>query len=35
MTSWRSILKIHPAAEMLPLMGSDELKAPAISARRC
>jgi hypothetical protein len=27
MTSWRDVLKIHPAAELFPLMGADELKA--------
>jgi hypothetical protein len=27
MTSWRDLLKIHPAAELFPLMGPDESKA--------
>jgi hypothetical protein len=26
-TSWRDVLKIHPAADLFPLLGSDELKA--------
>jgi hypothetical protein len=25
--SWRSVLRIHPAAELFPLMASDELRA--------
>jgi hypothetical protein len=27
MTGWRDVLKIHPAAELFPLMGPDELRA--------
>ena len=27
MTSWRDVLKIHPAAELFPMMGPDELMA--------
>jgi hypothetical protein len=27
MKSWREVLKIHPAAELFPLMGADELRA--------
>jgi hypothetical protein len=26
MTSWRDVIMVHPAAELFPLMGSDELR---------
>lgn len=32
--SWRDVLKIHPAAELLPLMSKDELESSARTLRK-